>query len=72
MGVLLEKATPAQYKDLVGIYPRVISVRNRVKVKVDKLRADECHLVVRVREDGGEVTLEKDVDDVDHAVGSME
>ncbi|KAF9248372.1 hypothetical protein DTO006G1_1213 [Penicillium roqueforti] len=67
VGLLLGKATPAQYEDDVVLDTRVVALRDRFRAVSDEsLRADECHLVVKVR---GGTTIEKHVD---YAVGSLE
>ncbi|KAJ5512255.1 hypothetical protein N7463_001807 [Penicillium fimorum] len=67
VGLLLGKATPAQYKGDVVLDRRVVALRDRFRAVPDEgLRADECHLVVKVR---GAASIEKHVD---YAVGSME
>ncbi|KAJ5360723.1 hypothetical protein N7517_009914 [Penicillium concentricum] len=67
VGLLLGKAAPAQYEDDVVLDKRVVALRARFIAVADEcLRADECHLVVKVR---GGASLEKHVD---YAVGSLE
>ncbi|KAJ9490525.1 hypothetical protein VN97_g2737 [Penicillium thymicola] len=67
VGLLFGKAAPAQYEDDVVLDGRVVALRARFRAVPDEnLRADECHLVVKVR---GEASIEKHVD---YAVGSLE
>ncbi|KAJ5958249.1 uncharacterized protein N7479_005399 [Penicillium vulpinum] len=67
VGLLLGKATPAQYEDDVVLDRRVVALRGRFRAVPDEsLRADECHLVVKVR---GGASIEKHID---YAVGSLE
>ncbi|CAI7625756.1 unnamed protein product [Penicillium glandicola] len=67
VGLLLGKAAPAQYEDDVVLDRRVVALRARFRAVPDEsLRADECHLVVKV---SGGASIEKHVD---YAVGSLE
>lgn len=67
VGLLLGKAAPAQYEDDVVLDGRVVALRARFRAVPDEnLRADECHLVVKVR---GGPSIEKHVD---YAMGSLE
>jgi len=67
VGLLFGKATPAQYEDDVVVDGRVVQLRARFRAVADEsLRADECHLVVKV---AGKEDIEKHVK---YAVGSLE
>lgn len=69
VGLLYGKATPAQYEDDVVLNPQVTSLREKIHATVDdRLRADECHIVVEFA-DSETGRIEKHVD---HAVGSLE
>jgi aconitate decarboxylase len=68
VGLVYGKATPAQYDDDVVLDPKVTGIRDRIQATLDeKLRADECHIVVEF--DTSTDRIEKHVD---HAVGSLE
>ena len=67
VGLVLGRATPAEYEDGVVNDPVVVDVRDRVTATVDKdVRSDEA--VVEVRLKGGRVVRKR----VEHAVGSLE
>ena len=67
VGLLFGKATPAEYDDCVVVDEKVVRLRDRFEAVADEsLRADECHIVVKVK---GRCDIEKHVD---HAVGSLE
>lgn len=67
VGLLFGKATPAQYEDDVIVDERVVQLRDRFMAVTDEtLRADECHIVVKV---AGRDNIERHVD---YAVGSLE
>lgn len=70
IGLLLGKATPAQYEDVVVTDTEVTSLRDKIHVTADeKCRPDECHIVVNFSSAGWtSVSVEKHVD---HAVGSV-
>ncbi|OJJ48394.1 hypothetical protein ASPZODRAFT_130418 [Penicilliopsis zonata CBS 506.65] len=66
VGLLLGKATPAQYEDAVVLDPHLVQLRDRIAAVADpSLRPDECHITLTF-ENGAR--LEKHVD---HAVGSV-
>ncbi|KAJ5345382.1 hypothetical protein N7452_003386 [Penicillium brevicompactum] len=67
VGLLHGKATPAEYEDCVVVDEKVVRLRDRFEAVADEsLRADECHIVVKVK---GRGDIEKHLD---HAVGSLE
>jgi aconitate decarboxylase len=67
VGLLFGKATPAQYEDEVVVDVKVVQLRDRFRAVSDQnLRADQCHLVVKV---AGRDDIKKQVD---YAVGSLE
>jgi aconitate decarboxylase len=69
VGLVFGKATPAQYEDDVVIDPRVVAVRERIRVEVDEgMRADECRIEARLENEDGRVRTVH----VKHAVGSLE
>lgn len=70
IGLLLDKATPAQYEDAVVTDTEVISLRDKIHATADeKCRPDECHIVVNFASAGGtSASIEKHVD---HAIGSV-
>jgi aconitate decarboxylase len=69
VGLLFGRATPAQYEDDVVIDPRVVGIREKIKVEVDEgMRADECFIEAQL--DGGDA--DSRTVHVEHAVGSLE
>lgn len=72
IGLLLGKATPAQYEDAVVTDTKVISLRDKIHATANKkCRPDECHIVVNFASaaaGGTSASIEKHVD---HAVGSV-
>lgn len=68
VGLIYGKAAPAQYEDHVVLDPNVTGLRDKFQATIDeKLRADECHIVVEF--DHSPERIQKHVD---HAVGSLE
>ncbi|KAL2874863.1 hypothetical protein SGCOL_009983 [Colletotrichum sp. CLE4] len=68
VGLLFGRATVVEYEDALVTSAPVVSLRDRFLATVDEsMRADACHLVVRLR--GREEPIEKHVD---HALGSVE
>lgn len=66
IGLLLGKATPAQYEDEVVRDETVVRLRGKVRAVADQAcRPDECRVVVRL---GSGVVVEQHVE---HAVGSL-
>ncbi|KAK1522452.1 uncharacterized protein CCOS01_10164 [Colletotrichum costaricense] len=68
VGLLYGRATVVEYEDGLVTSAPVVSLRDRFKATVDEsMKADECHLVVKLR--GVQEPIERHVD---HALGSVE
>jgi len=66
VGLVLGKASPAEYEDSVVQDPSVIRVRDKVQATVQDIPPESCH--VRIKMEGGQ-TFEKEIQ---HAVGSVQ
>ncbi|EXF83865.1 hypothetical protein CFIO01_03888 [Colletotrichum fioriniae PJ7] len=68
VGLLFGRATVVEYEDALVTSAPVVGLRDRFDATVaESMRADECHLVVKLH--GVEELIEKHVD---HALGSVE
>jgi len=67
IGLVLGKAGPAQYEDVVVLSDEIVSVRDRIEAEADKgLAADETYITLTLR-DGRKIEKH-----VKHALGSLE